>query len=215
MPRREDPHRIAPQGRVEKENEGSGPSSTSSRPHDLGQVTPLLPVYFPEQWEWRWLLPELLSGLSHRLDAVCSLDISHQCLLWIMAFLPGSSFPKPTRDPLQPLSNLHSNLYPHISRFFCLVSSLNCAIYISSLSPPWPSALIHIQCLFIYFILFILAAGLSCGMQDLLVAACRLLSCRMQDLVPQSGIEPGPPCTGSVESYPLDHMGSPIHSLFK
>lgn len=65
-----------------------------------------------------------------------SLEISHQCLLWRMAFLPGSSFPKPTRDPLQPLSNLHSNLYPHISRFFCLVSSLNCARYISCLSSP-------------------------------------------------------------------------------
>ena len=38
---------------------------------------------------------------------------------------------------------------------------------------------------------------------NFLVAAC------MWDLVPRPGIEPGPPCIGSVESYPLDHQGSP------
>ena len=30
----------------------------------------------------------------------------------------------------------------------------------------------------------------------------------MRGLVPRPGIEPGAPCIGSVESYPLDHQGS-------
>ena len=53
----------------------------------------------------------------------------------------------------------------------------------------------------IYFYLFILfyflaAPGLSCSTQDLLVTACRLLSCGIQDLAPRPGIEPRPPALG-------------------
>ena len=47
-------------------------------------------------------------------------------------------------------------------------------------------------------------------------AACRIfwLWHSMRDLVPQPGIEPGLPCIGSSESYPLDHRGSPKMMLF-
>ena len=51
--------------------------------------------------------------------------------------------------------------------------------------------------------------GLSCGTQDLLVAACGLISCSMQtlscsmrDLVPRPGIEPRPP---ALEVRSLTH----------
>ena len=38
----------------------------------------------------------------------------------------------------------------------------------------------------------------SCSMKDLLVAACGLLvAAGMRDLVPQPGIEPGPPALGA------------------
>ena len=64
--------------------------------------------------------------------------------------------------------------------------------------------------------------GLSCGTRDLhccmfLVVACGLLSCCMRTL--SCGMHVGSssstrdrtwaPCTGSMESYPLDHQGSP------
>ena len=41
------------------------------------------------------------------------------------------------------------------------------------------------------------------------------LSCSMGDLVPSPGVEPSrlTPCTGSAESQPLDHQGSPFRHL--
>ena len=46
--------------------------------------------------------------------------------------------------------------------------------------------------IYLFTYLFVLAApGLSCGMRDLLVAACKLLvAACMRDLVPQLGMEP-------------------------
>ena len=41
-----------------------------------------------------------------------------------------------------------------------------------------------------------------------LVVAHRIFSCSKRDLVTWPGIEPWPPCTGSVASKPLDHHGS-------
>ena len=61
--------------------------------------------------------------------------------------------------------------------------------------------------------LFILAEpGLRCGMRDLLVAVCGLLSCGMH-AGSSSLIRDWTqaPCIGSVESYPVDHQGSPQH----
>ena len=71
---------------------------------------------------------------------------------------------------------------------------------------------IHILKKYLSIYLFILAApGLNCGMRDLLVATCGLLSgsmwtqlwhadflvaARMRDLVHRPGIEPGPPALG-------------------
>ena len=62
--------------------------------------------------------------------------------------------------------------------------------------------LVFIYLLFIY--LFILAAlGLSCGM--------RTLSCRMHEgSSSPTRDRTRVPCIGSVESYPLDHQGSPL-----
>ena len=37
----------------------------------------------------------------------------------------------------------------------------------------------------------------SCNMWGLLVAACKIFSCGLSDLVPQPGIEPGPPALGT------------------
>ena len=75
------------------------------------------------------------------------------------------------------------------------------------------SLLFLLLLLFSNIYLFILAVlGLSCGMRDLLIAACRLLSCRMQTLScgmrtlsfsmhagssSPPEIEPGPPPLGS------------------
>ena len=40
--------------------------------------------------------------------------------------------------------------------------------------------------------------GLSCGTQDLFLSCgVRTLSCGMRDLVPQPGVEPGPPALGA------------------
>ena len=39
------------------------------------------------------------------------------------------------------------------------------------------------------------------------------LGCGMQDLVPQPGIEPQPPCTGSTESQQLDYQGHPSEDI--
>ena len=65
--------------------------------------------------------------------------------------------------------------------------------------------------------------GLHCSMWDLLVVACGLLSCGMWTL--SCGMHVGsssptrggtrPPCIGSVESYPLDHQGSPRSFFLK
>ena len=70
---------------------------------------------------------------------------------------------------------------------------------------------------FIFIYLFILAApGLSCSMQDLSVAACRLLSCSMYaGSSSPTMYRSQAPCIGSVESYPLDHQGSPYFSNVK
>ena len=35
----------------------------------------------------------------------------------------------------------------------------------------------------------------------------------MRDLVPRPGIETWAPCTGSTESYPVDHQGSPTTTV--
>ena len=61
--------------------------------------------------------------------------------------------------------------------------------------------------LFIYS-LILSVLGLSCGMWDLLVAACGLLvaACRICSLTRDRTRDP---CIGSTESYPLDHQGSP------
>ena len=66
---------------------------------------------------------------------------------------------------------------------------------------------LFIYCLF----LFILAVpGLSCSMQVLLVAACGLLSCSMHvGSSSPTRDQTLAPCIGSMESYPLDHQGSP------
>ena len=40
------------------------------------------------------------------------------------------------------------------------------------------------------------------------------LSCSMWNLVPWSGIEPGAPCVGSAESWPLNHQGGPWWTFF-
>ena len=57
---------------------------------------------------------------------------------------------------------------------------------------------------------------LSYSMWESLAIACGIynysiqtLSCHMWDLVPWPGIEPRPPCTGTVKSEPLNHQGSP------
>ena len=79
-----------------------------------------------------------------------------------------------------------------------------------------PSLFLLFICLFVCLFIYILAApGLSCSTQGLLVAAYGLLSCGMhvgssfltRDQTPA-------PCVGSVESYPLDHQGSPSLSLY-
>ena len=49
---------------------------------------------------------------------------------------------------------------------------------------------------------------LSCGIRDLLAVAHEFLVCGMWNLVPWSGIKPGPPAL-EVWSQPLDHQGSP------
>ena len=52
--------------------------------------------------------------------------------------------------------------------------------------------------------------NLRFGMRDLLVVARRLLSCAMHAGSSYPTREQTwAPCTGSVESYPLDHQGSP------
>ena len=50
-----------------------------------------------------------------------------------------------------------------------------------------------------------------------LVAARRIfdLHCRIWDLIPQPGIKPSPSCTGSAESWPLDHQGNSSKTPFK
>ena len=50
-----------------------------------------------------------------------------------------------------------------------------------------------------HVISLVVACRLLVAAHGLLVAAC------MRDLVPRPGIEPGPPCVRSTESYPLDH----------
>ena len=57
---------------------------------------------------------------------------------------------------------------------------------------------------------------LSYSMWESLAIACGIynysiqtLSCHMWDLVPWPGIEPRPPCIGTVKSEPLNHQGSP------
>ena len=75
-----------------------------------------------------------------------------------------------------------------------------------------------ITSLFIYFLniyLFILAVpGLSCNMWDLLIAACRLLSCGMRAVSSSPTRDrTQDPCIGSVESYPLNHQGSPVFQV--
>ena len=80
----------------------------------------------------------------------------------------------------------------------------------------WKETLFY---LFIYLFIYLAALSLSCGMRDLLVAACGIFSCGMQglflvaahglfscgmwtlswgmwDLVPWPGTEPGPPELG-------------------
>ena len=78
---------------------------------------------------------------------------------------------------------------------------------------------------FLFFLIFILFIYFGCTgsslqheNKDLLVAACRLLSCSMRTL--SCGMHVGSssltrdgnqaPCSGSTESYPLDYQGSPM-----
>ena len=71
--------------------------------------------------------------------------------------------------------------------------------------------------IFYLFILFwlcrvlVVARGIfSCGTQDLLVAACGLLSCGMHvGSSSPTRDRTQAPCIGSAESYPPDNQGSP------
>ena len=72
----------------------------------------------------------------------------------------------------------------------------------------------HIN-LFIFYNIYLAAPGLSCCTQDL---CCRVwdLSCGM--CVRSSSLtrdRTRAPCIGSVESYPLDHQGSPHMQVLK
>ena len=49
--------------------------------------------------------------------------------------------------------------------------------------------------------------GLSCSMQDLLVAVCGIYSLTRD--------RTQAPCIGSMESSPLDHQGSPLAMVLK
>ena len=53
-----------------------------------------------------------------------------------------------------------------------------------------------------FFFIDLAVLSLSCDMLDLLAAACRILSCDMWNLVPLSGIKPGPPALGA---WSLNH----------
>ena len=79
--------------------------------------------------------------------------------------------------------------------------------------PAMPTLARNFQLKNIYFYLFILFGCARSQLQQLgsliFIAACRIFSCRMQNLVPQLRIEPGAPCIWSIESQPLDHQGSP------
>ena len=66
--------------------------------------------------------------------------------------------------------------------------------------------------------IFAVACGIfSCGMQDLFVAACGLLvaACGLSCIMHVGSSSPTrdqtqAPCIASLESYPLDHQGSPL-----
>ena len=70
--------------------------------------------------------------------------------------------------------------------------------------------------LFIYlFIYLFCCTGCYLWQAGSLVVACELLvAACMWDLVPRSGIEPGPPALGT-QSLPRDHQGSPLTFILK
>ena len=60
----------------------------------------------------------------------------------------------------------------------------------------------HQGCSKYFFFIDLAVLSLSCGVLDLLAAACRILSCGVWDLVLLSGIKPGPPALGA---WSLNH----------
>ena len=69
----------------------------------------------------------------------------------------------------------------------------------------------HFFFFFFNLLIYFGCAGLGCSMWELLVAVCGLLSCSMH--VGSSSLARNrtwAPCIGSMESYPLDHQGSPV-----
>ena len=62
-----------------------------------------------------------------------------------------------------------------------------------STEPPGkPFFFLFLENIFIYLGVL----SLSCGTCNLFIAACRIFSCGLQDLVPQPGIKPVPPALG-------------------
>ena len=55
---------------------------------------------------------------------------------------------------------------------------------------------------------------LSPGLEILFLAACKIFSFSMWNVVPWPGIEDGSPCIGSMESQPLDHQGDPYFNHY-
>ena len=68
--------------------------------------------------------------------------------------------------------------------------------------------------IYLFWLLWVLVAacGIFVAACGLLVAACGLLSCGMHvGSNSPTRDQTQVPCTGSVESYPLDHQGSPAN----
>ena len=78
------------------------------------------------------------------------------------------------------------------------------------LSLPPSKLLLSIPFFKLIYLVWLRCVLLSCGMRDLLVAACGLLSCGMHAGSSSPTREwTQAPCIGNAESYPLDHQGSP------
>ena len=91
---------------------------------------------------------------------------------------------------------INSHIVLYDQKRICLGTNMVCLVYFI--------LFFFGKYLFIYLLIYLAAPGLSCGMQDLhchvqdlLVAACGISSCSMQDLVLWPGLEPRPPALGA------------------